>query len=175
MATGAGPYLTLHRILALVNLFILLLLVADDFWLPVKHVREIYDWRESTETRGRSSLNHHTTEYVLTASGEKFQIPTDWENTNIGLNSGDTFYVDKSLLFRQPVTLYFHRQGSFIPIKMSVLNNNSWGVLLLIYIALVSLLQLPRRQLIKKENLNERLIFSGTALLAVMLFFFFYH
>ena len=168
-------YFTLHRILALINVFILLVLAADDFLLPATHVREVYDFRSSFETRGNYRYhNDHTTDYINTVSGEEFQVPANWQYSNIGLNKGDTFYVDKSLLFRQPLTLFFRWQGSYAQMKMNILNNGEWGPLLALYILIVSLIQLLPWRLIKNDNLNERFIFSGSALLLVLLFFVFY-
>jgi hypothetical protein len=168
-------YFTLHRILALINVFILLALAADDFMLPVSHVREVYDFRSSFETRGGYRYhNDHSTDYINTVSGDEFQVPANWQYRNIGLNKGDTFYIDKSLLFREPLTLFFRWKGGFGKMKMNVLNNGFWGPLLALYILIVSLIQLLPWRLIRNDNLNERFIFSGTALLLVLLFFVFY-
>jgi hypothetical protein len=168
-------YFTLHRILALINIFILLLLAADEFMLPVTHVREVYDFRSSFETRGGYSYhNDHSTDYINTVSGDEFQVPANWQYSNIGLNKGDTFYVDESLLFRQPLVLFFRWKGGFGKMKMNVLNNGDWGPLLALYILIVSLIQLLPWRLIRNDNLNERFIFSGSALLLVLLFFVFY-
>jgi hypothetical protein len=168
-------YFTLHRILALINVFALLVLATDNFLLPVTPVREIYDHRSSVETRNSYRTRGYSTDYINTVSGEEFQIPANWQNSNIGLNDGDTFYVDKSAIFRQPITLYFRWNGGFGRMKMSILNNGYWGSLLALYVLIISLIHLLPWKLIKNDNLSERFIFSGTALLIVLLFFFFYH
>jgi len=168
-------YFTLHRTLALINIFILLVLAADEFLLPPAHIREVYDFRSSFETRGNYQYHHdHTTDYINTVSGDEFQVPANWQYRNIGLNKGDTFYVDKSFLFREPLVLLFRWKGGFGLMKMNVLNNGFWGPLLALYILIVSLIQLLPWRLMRNDNLNERFIFSGTALLLVLLFFVFY-
>ena len=169
-------YFTLHRTLAVINLFILLVLAVDTFVLPASYVREIYDRRYSNDTRsGKLGTRHFTTDYIVTATGEEFPVPDNYRNSNIGLNGGDTFYVAKGLLLRQPVTLIFRWGGGYAGIPMNFLNDGFWGPLMVILIAIVSLLQLFPRQLIRNDGLNERLIFFGTAAMAICLFFFFYH
>jgi len=170
-------YFTLHRNLALINIFILLVLTADVLMLPRMHTQEIYDHRSTYETRNsyRPYGTSHTTDYIVTVSGRELQVPADWQDRNIGLNEGDTFSLDRSFLLRQPVTLYVHWHGGITGMPMSALNNSFLIKLLELYILVVSLIQLLPWRLVKNDNWNERLIFSGAALLVVLLFFFFYH
>jgi hypothetical protein len=165
-----------HRILALSNLFVLLVLAADAIFLPIHHIQEIYDRRYSTRTEGyRYQLQAFSTDYIKAKSGDEFQVPPNWQNRNIGLNDGDTFYVDKSILLRQPAALYFPWKGGFARMRINVLNNGYWGRLMFFYILAVSLLHLLPRQIVKNDDWNERLIFYGTGLAVVLLFYYFYH
>lgn len=59
--------------------------------------------------------------------------------------------------------------------NLTVLNNGYWGILLALYILAVSFIHLLPWTLIRNKNLNERLIFSGSAVLVVLIFFVFYH
>ena len=166
-------YFTLHRTLAVINLAILLILAADTFLLPLTRVREIYDRRYSIDNNGYR-YHGHSTDYIKAVSGDEFQVPESWQYKNIGLNEGDTFDVEKSTLFRQPVDMITHRHGDYKRLTMGCLNSNFWGRLLAIYILIASLIQLLPRQLIKNDSLNEQSIFFGSALLLVLLFLFFY-
>ncbi len=167
-------YFTLHRTLAVINLAVLLVLSVDTFLLPKTSVREIYDRRYSVDAGGYRYHNN-SSDYIKAVSGDEFQVPDSWQYKNIGLNEGDTFYVERSALFGQSINMVVHWHGDYKRLTMGFLNNNFWGRLLALYILLVSLLHLLPWQLIKNDSLNERFIFSGTALLLVLLFFFFYH
>lgn len=59
-------------------------------------------------------------------------------------------------------------------IGMGILRDGYYGKIMILYILAVSLIHLLPFQLIKRQNLNERLIFSGSTILLLLLFFFFY-
>lgn len=170
-------YFTVNRTLALINMSIVLILVADIFLLPSVHLQEKYDRRYSTDRASAASGNlprRVTVDYIVAVSGDEFRVADAWRYTNLGLNEGDTFYADKSLLLRQPIALYFRRGGGYGKMPVSFLNGGWWGPLLFIFIAIVSLPQFLQVQVIKNDNTNTGLIVLGTFSLVVFLSAFFF-
>ena len=167
-------YFTLHRILAVVNISVLLVLFADSFLLPVTRVPEIYDRRYSIDTHGYRTRGY-STDYIKAVSGDEVQVPANWQYSNVGMNEGDSFYLYKSFLFNQSEALHFRWRGNVVRMNLTVLNNGYWGILLALYILAVSFIHLLLLTTIRNKNLNERLIFSGSAVLVVLVFFVFYH
>jgi hypothetical protein len=168
-------YFTIHRILASSNLLILLVLVTDNFVITPKRTLEIYNYRSSVETRGSASpISSHYSYFINTKSGDQFQLPVDGEQKNLGLNEGDTFFVDISRILRRPVRILCSTQAGVLSIRTGIINNGFSGKIMIAYILLVSLIHILPWQIIKRNNLNERLIFSGSAILLVLLFFNFY-
>ena len=167
-------YFTLHRILAVVNISVLLVLFADFFLLPVTRVPEIYDRRYSIDTHGYRTRSY-STDYIKAVSGDEVQVPANWQYSNVGMNEGDSFYLDRSFLFHQSEALHFRWQGNMVRMNLNFLNNGYWGFLLTLYILAVSFIHLLPGTPIRNKNLNERLIFAGSALLVVLVFFVFYH
>ena len=169
-------YFNLHRKLAVINLSVVLVLALDVFVLPVHYAKEIYDRRYSHDSRGGyRSGGDYTTDYIVTKRGYEFQVPDNWRNTNIGLNEGDTFFISRSLLLRQPIEVIFRWHDGYAGLPMNFLRNGIWGRIVFLFVVVVSLLQLFPRQLISNDGFNERLIFFGSTVLAICLFFFFYH
>ena len=82
--------------------------------------------------------------------------------------------MNKSLLLRQPVTLYFRWGKGYGKMPVSFLNDGFWGPLLFVYTAIVSLVQLLPVRVIKNDNMNTGLIVLGTFLLIVFLSAFFF-
>ena len=167
-------YLSIHRILALSNLFLLSLLVTDDFLITPKHSLQVFSYVSSAETRSANPALSHFSYFIVSKSGKRFQIPANEEGMDHVFNNGDTFFVDISRIFNRPVKMDFPLQKGFLSIKTGILNNGFYGKIMMIYILLVSLIHVLPVQIIKRDNLNERLIFSGTAILMVLLFFYFY-
>ena len=166
-------YFTLHRKLAAINLFVLFVLIADNFLLPVTPIKEIYDQRYSIETHG-TRHGVYFIDYIKCVSGDEVWIPSNWQNENIGLNQGDSFYLYKSCLLRLPESLCFKWKAGFAKMNLTVLNNGYWGLILTIYILIVSLMQfLPWMPISKKYS--EQFNFLGSLFMLVLLFLVFYH
>lgn len=170
------PYFTLHRTLAVINLSILLILAGDTYLLPHTHTRQIYDRRYTVDAKASyGTTRRYSTDYIVTKSGEEIQVPHAWQFTNIGLNDNDTFYLDKSFLFRQQQALFFHWHSGIAKMSLSVLDDNIYGTVMAVFILIASLLYLLPWTLIKNKNWNERLIFFASAVTILLTFYYFFY
>jgi len=167
-------YFSLRRILALSNMIILLILLADAFLLPATRVQEIYDRRYSTQSGNGYRSHHFSSDFIKAVSGDEVQVPSNWKRTNIGLNGGDTFYVDKSVIFNKPIRLYFPWNGGFGRMNINIFINGYGGPLLLLYIFIISALALVPHQLIRNEKAADQAVLLASFLIVVLLSLYFF-
>jgi hypothetical protein len=162
--------------LSLIGLSLLLILAADTWLIPPAHLFEIYDRGYTADIRGsgtRSGAIPHTITlyYILSTTGDKFHIPYELRDS-YSLGANDTFYVDRSRLFRQPLTLWYPGSHGFIPMHMEVLNGILFGQLMALYIIVAALAQfLPIIPAKNKENLS----YFSIAIAVFLFIYYFYH
>ena len=161
----------LNRGLALFNLFVITLLCFDTFILQPKRMLEICNYYSSIETRD-VAVPSHWTNFIHTKSGKKIREPN---TAPFSLESGDTFYIDKSVLFNRTIKLYYRQNGNEYRINSGAMNDRFIGLIVSAFVFQVSVLNISRRRVIKKNNLNERFVFIGTAFVGVLLFFYFFY
>lgn len=97
-----------HRILACLNIFVVVILLIDSYWCPAPTV-EIFDHDEVSEgympgNYGVSTGSRVTLYDLVSTSGERVMVPS---NTDISIEPGDTFYLRKSRIFHQQATLIY--------------------------------------------------------------------
>ena len=161
--------LQLYRLLATTNLLIIFALLADTFIFEPRLKEELFDGYTSVETRN-IDVPSHWTNFIIAKSGIKYREP---HYVKQSLNYGDTFIVSKSFVFRRPIHLTYFRPKISV-IDCGALNEGWLGLTATIYVVIVSGIALLKKRIVAKRNLNERLIFSGTSILCVILFFYFY-
>lgn len=169
-----SPRLPLY--LSLIGLSLLLILAADTWLIPPAHLFEIYDRGYTVDVRASGTRSGAvprtiTLDYILSTTGDKFHIPYSLRD-DYSLGENDTFYVDRSRLFRQPLTLWYPGSGGFIPLHMEVLNGIWYGQLMALYIVFAALAQfLPIIPAKNKENLS----YYSIAIAVFLVIYYFYH
>jgi hypothetical protein len=158
-----------HQILAVVNLVVCSVLVCDTFFFRPVRATEVFGIYRSSETRSIYTSSHWTN-FIICASGNTYREP---QYTNHNLQSGEKFVVVKSFLFRRPIELQYSQSSGILTIRCGALNENKILLTVPIYVIVVSILLLLKPTFFNNVNLMERLIFSATALLSVMSFFYF--
>jgi len=162
----------LNRRLALLNLIVLIILSFDTYILKPIGKKEIFDIYSSVQTLDVETFGpSHITNFILTRSGHKYREPN---NSKCTLEYGDTFYIEKSVLFHKPIHIIYKTPTGFYKLNNGGLNEGYFGLIIFSYILTVSLLNIFSDTVIKRQNLNEKLIFSGTSLLCVLIFFYFF-
>lgn len=162
--------LRLHKTLAILNLVITATFILDTFLLQPVLIEETFYGYSSTETRN-VGISSHWTNSIITKSGNTYREPRD---TKSSLKYGDTFKVAKSYIFQRPIQLLYTQPNGTIKINCGGLNESYFGLLIAIYIVLVSVINLSKKYIFKNRKISERLIFSATALLFLLVFIFFY-
>jgi hypothetical protein len=160
----------LHKILAIINLSIIGLLIADTYLLKPIKTKEVFKWYITELTRTAPNFSH-STNFLICNSGNKYREPS---HSPYSLNNGDTFYVNKTFLFNRPIALIYPQTNPDTIIKCGGLNESYLIRIAAVYVILVSFLSILNVALFHKINYNERLIFSGSALLCLLIFAFFY-
>jgi hypothetical protein len=161
-----------NRTLALANILTIGFLCADTFILRPIRQTEIFDRYETTETLDADAGTHsHFTNFIHTKSGKRFREPS---NSKFSLSSEDTFYIDRSNVLNRPINLICKTDSGIGIVKSGTLNQGYFGVTIAIFIFGVSIINVWQKALIKKPNLNERLLFSGTSILIVLKGLYFY-
>ena len=159
----------LNRILAVTNILILAIICSDAFFLPPQRTTQIFDYYSSAETKS-SETSSHWSNFIHTRSGLTLREPP---NTEKFLQPGDSFYAEKSRLFKRPLRLVYLNQTGNQQINNGSINEGGMGILLILFILIISLINTFPVTIIKRINLNERLIFSAAALLCILLLFYF--
>ena len=160
----------MYKILAIINLVVVAVIITDTFVIKPIMKEEVFHIYTSVETR-TLRLSSHWTNFIITASGSKYQEP---QNTGWQLQPGDKFIVAKSYIFRRPIQLIYSSKGEIKRINCGGLNENYFELMITLYVMLISLIQFFKNPIRARINLNERLIFSGSSLLCVVVFFYFF-
>lgn len=161
-----------NRRLALVNIFILVLIFLDAFILHPKRQLEIFDRYETKETLSpETGTRDHLTNFIHAKSGHKFREPSESKNT---LNSGDTFYIERSIILNRPIILLYRTSDSIKSVKCGTLNQGYFGITIVLFIFIISIINVFPKVIIHRPNLNERLLFCGTAFLIVSILLYFF-
>lgn len=160
----------LHRILAIVNLLILLIFVSDTYFIQPVRIKEVFHMYNSVYSHNKYGAGSWTN-YIETESGKSYWQP---DGTPARLELGDTFFIEKSRMFSKPLHLIYPRSSSDMIIDCGGLNEGWFMKVLSVYIFIVSLITLAGWSVFKNPNYNERLIFSGSTLMAVLIFVYFY-
>jgi hypothetical protein len=160
---------TLYRALAVFNLLLCSALVCDTFLLKPVTVTEVFQLYRSTESR-TVHLSSHWTNFIVCSSGNRYR---ETQNTDHDLQSGEEFYVVKSFIFKRPIELRYRQKSGILVTRCGALNEENVVLIVPVYIILISLLLLWKPTVFNNSNVNERLIFSATALLLVVIFFYF--
>jgi hypothetical protein len=160
----------LYRLLALFNIVVLSVLVLDTYVLNQTTHLQIYDHSSSELTR-TSVTRSYWSYFIHAKSGEKYQVP---ENTNMDLSYNDSFYVNRSYLFRKPLSIIYPVGDDQYILYTGLLNSNLFSHLVAAFILVVSFINLLPITLIKGPNLREKLIFSSTSILVVLVVFYFW-
>lgn len=159
----------LNRMLAFTNIIVVIIICSDAFIIKPERTKQLFDFYSSVETKSLETSSHFTN-IIHTKSGLIIKEPP---GTKIYLQRGDSFYAEKSRLFKRPLhLLYINKAGSH-QINNGNINEGWTGLLIISFILIVSLLNIFPAAVIIRRNLNERLIFSGTALLCIVLLFYF--
>ncbi len=161
-----------NRLLALINILIVIILVADTFIFQPRRQAELFDHYETTEALSSETGTHeYFINYLYTVSGERLREPFD---SKYILNPKDTFYIDRSFIFSRPIIFLYKIDGRTDSVKSGVLNQGFLGIVILAFIFFVSIINVFPKLIIRRPNLNERLLFCGISFLAVAVFFYFY-
>lgn len=161
-----------NRRLALVNVLILVFLCLDTFVLHPTRYLEIFERYETTETLNTEAGTHdYFTNFIHTKSGHRLREPGNSGNT---LNWGDTFYVERTNILNRPINLIYKVDHGIETIKSGTLNQGYFGTTIALFIFFVSVINLFPKAIMQRPNLNERLLFSGSAFLIVLIFLYFY-
>ncbi|MBS1664133.1 MAG: hypothetical protein JST68_24020 [Bacteroidetes bacterium] len=150
--------LSIRQKAAILNLFVLFILLADGFLLPFTQTRQIYNHCYTTNEESRMSERGYPTDHFLFMSGTEITGSSSDELSELDhINTGDTVYFEKSLLFKKIMILRFHSQSGPTRITLSPFYriNFTWSFVLSIVACLTYLLPWD---LLKNPKWKERLI-----------------
>ncbi len=160
------------RVLALLNILILVVLLADTFVFQPKQQVEIFDHYKTIDALSSETGTHeYYINYIYTVSGKKIREPYKFNYT---LNPGDTFHIERSAMFNRPLNMVFKTDEKLIIASAGILNEGFMGIAVLAFIFIVSIINIFPKPFIQSHVLNKRLLYCGTSFLVVAIFFYFY-
>ena len=96
------------------------------------------------------------------------------ENVSIGMNVGDSFLVNKFGLCRRPMQIIFPEEGSYYEVDVGLINEKIIVNIMVCFIMIISIFSLTKVPIFKNTAHKEQLVFLGSFLSLVIIFFYFY-
>ena len=163
----------LYKTIGAINMGVLLILATDTWFLQPVIKPEILYGYEYIENDSGIDVPLDSTCFFIAKPDKKYRLP---EGAPHSVDPGDTFYVEKSHLFRTALKFrYRNYSKEEISVKCGTLNEGIYTKIIACFVLIVSLVSLFGIKLFKNINYQERLVFSGMALTAFLIFAYFFN
>jgi hypothetical protein len=144
--------------LAVFNVAIAVLIIADCHFLPRKEIKEKYDYESHVESRTKSG-RYYTT-YFVCKSGRKYQVP---DGFYLQLNKDSSLEIEQSIIFQMPLSICSPSEWSQNRSCINQIDNSLIFITLMIAWFAVSLYVIVRKKTISN---------SGTDLITLSVIFY---
>lgn len=159
------------RVAAYLCLAGLAIMIIDSYCVPPATV-EIFDHEDVVPHSGsRQTIGATYDDYrLVSTTGDKMWAPTD---TDMNLQAGDTFFIQRSGIFRKIVGGSFPLQGGKTRTYNSgVLRRHAFGWIMVVLVFGLSIVHVGRRKMIRDTFTDDKLIVFLVAAMGVLVAFY---
>jgi hypothetical protein len=157
------------KLFSIFNIVVVSFFLIDTYLIAPTLIDEIFS--EIISETSSSRRGSYRNDFIISSKGNKYEVP---ENVSIVMNVGDTFFVNKSGLCRRPMQIIFPEEGNYYEVDVGLINEKIIVKIMVCYIMIISILSLAKIPIFKNAAHREQLVFLGSFLSLVIIFFYFY-
>jgi hypothetical protein len=157
-----------YRIIVSITLAVAVLIGCEHYVFPVSSRDEILDNGTSDVHYGKRA---HTAWYFITKEGSKIRVPEQAYNRIL---IGEKIRIDRSLIFRVPISLGWYQPSQVYTVPIGVMNDNHLGDAIMVILILFGVLVLTGVYKINKPYHATFIYLYAVGTAATLLFYLTY-